>query len=67
MSIRRLRSVMSPVGARCRLCGLDASTDHYTAIEFTVEHVAPGDSLAICNRSRWLCDPCVAAIAKGPS
>lgn len=63
MTTRRLRTLYCPVGARCALCGLDASTGGYGAIKLKIEHAPPGEPLAVFNRSSWLCDPCVDAIA----
>jgi hypothetical protein len=60
---REARTVLVPVGVKCRLCLLDPTLgDGRSAIELTVDFGVKG----MAHRRAWVCADCIAVLEKVP-
>jgi hypothetical protein len=60
---REARTVLAPVGVKCRLCQLDPTLgDGRSAVVLDVDYGVKGMS----NRRSWVCADCIAVLEKVP-
>lgn len=67
LTARKMVRVMAPVGARCKLCKLNADPGDMGVFQLSVmyggeRHGEEGNELCPLWRRLWICEPCIKAI-----